>query len=47
MAEVESESVLNSCLKLLKGEEDEKKTAGLLMAAKYLKPTVLLFYANY
>lgn len=38
---------LEACLNLLRGEEDEKKMAGLLMAVKYLKPTVCYFYIHY
>ena len=43
MSEVVEEGyTLESCLRLLRGEEDEKKIAGLLMAVKYIKPNVIL-----
>lgn len=37
---VAEEDPIQSCLALLEGKKDEEKIAGLLMAAKYLKPTV-------
>lgn len=40
---VVEEDPIQSCLALLEGKEHEKKIAGLLMAAKYLKPTVFAF----
>lgn len=43
--EIHEESTINSCLQLLDGKKDEEKIAGLLMAAKYCKPSVLLIYS--
>lgn len=37
----EPESALESCLRLLKGKKDEEKIAGLLLASKHLKPSVV------
>ena len=36
----EPENALESCLRLLKGK-DEEKIAGLLLASKHLKPSVV------
>lgn len=38
----EQNNTQDACLKLLRGNTDEQKIAGLLMASKYLKPTVLM-----
>ena len=38
----EPENPLESCLRLLKGEKDEQKIAGLLLASKHLKPSVCM-----
>ena len=43
--EIHEESTINSCLQLLDGKKDEEKIAGLLMAAKYCKPSVFLIYS--
>ena len=34
---------LEACLRLLKGEKDEEKIAGLLLASKHLKPVWVCF----
>ena len=34
---------LEACLRLLRGERDEEKIAGLLLASKHLKPVYLYF----
>ena len=45
--EIHEESTINSCLQLLDGKKDEEKIAGLLMAAKYCKPSVFLIYSHF
>ena len=45
--EIHEESTIDSCLQLLDGKKDEEKIAGLLMAAKYCKPSVFLIYSNF
>lgn len=41
--QVEPNHPLESILRLLKGDTDEQKIAGLLLASKHLKPVVPIF----
>ena len=34
---------LEACLRLLRGERDEEKIAGLLLSSKHLKPVLICF----
>lgn len=45
--EIHEEPTIDSCLQLLDGKKDEEKIAGLLMAAKYCKPSVFLIYSHF